>query len=222
MTTTSALELASRFLGLPLGDGIAIIAAAAAVVSALFGGQGIVLAAGNAFSRRYKWDSAPVRDPSTGVVVARISQGYGDDRELTRALVAVVTTPLWRILWRLTHRHGFERWITAARLLPPDQTLTLTSNIGVELKGELSATVGVPTWKLWKRTRKEVDPTTKHLVVILKFDRRRRLISKKVKEAGGSIKPLSGEPAKPAEPAPAPQEAREGGQTSTRAARDRV
>ena len=207
------VEFASGFLGLSVDAWIGIIGGAAAVLTFFFG-EGILFAIGNAFNRGYRWEDGPVLDPNGRVVEVRVSQGYGDDRVLAKAYVAVVPRLPLKILWRLTHRHRVERFVTAARLLAPGTTLTLTLNAGVDLSGELFDEVPVPTWKLWKRNPQWPGPTTKRLVV-LKFDRRRRLLSKKVKETAGGLKPPSrraavpvahsAEAAEVATPAPAPQ-----------------
>jgi hypothetical protein len=207
MTMITAAEHASRVLGLSLGDGIALIAAAATVLTLLVG-EGILLRIGNVFSRRYEWEVGPVRDPATRAVQARVSQGYGDNRVLSKAYVAVVPSLLLRIVWLVTHFHKVDRFVIAATLLEPNNTLTLTSNAGVNLTGKLKETVPMPTWKLWKKNPQSPDPTTKRLVMILKLDRRRRLLSKKVDEAPGSFQPLSAESVPVAHPADAAEAAK--------------
>ena len=122
----------------------------------------------------------------------------------------MVPSPLLRLVWLVTHFHKVDRFVIAARLLEPNNTLKLTSNSGVNLKGKLKETVPMPTWKLWKKNPQSPDPTTKRLVMILKFDRRRRLLSKKVDEAPGSFQPLSEESVPVAHPADAAEAAKLG------------
>jgi hypothetical protein len=195
---------ASRFLGLSLDTGIAIIAAAAAVLT-LFFGEGILFGLLNLINRGYRWDTAPILDPTTRLIQARVSHGHDGDRVLTVALVAVVQRPLLRLLWRLSHRRGSERWIVAANLLPVGERRTLAPSHGTDLHGELDRRVPLATWKFWRRNRTIQDPSRSKLTLILKFDRRRRLISKRVTVASGSLEPLTGELAAEAAPAtPAP------------------
>jgi hypothetical protein len=193
---------ASRFLGLPLDTGIAIIAAAAAALT-LFFGEGILFGLLNLINRGYRWEVKPVRDPNTHVVQARVSHGHDGNRVLTKALVAVVQRPLLRVLWRLFHRRGIERWIVAADLLDgqPVREPVLPQYEGITLQGYLLPSVPLPTWKFWRRNRSMQDPTRRKLILILKFDRRRRLISKPVKVASGSMEPLTGKSAEQAVPA---------------------
>ncbi len=155
----------------------------------LFFDNGVLVKVWNASNQRYRWDSKPLTDRSTRKVVARISHGYDEPRHLSQANVVVPQSLALRILWRPFHKAGLDRWAIAASLLPTNQDdRTLTPRKAIELAGILEPEIPLPTWKFWT-IKKPQDPQDKHLLLILRFDRKRRTTVKRVGQAPGNLEP---------------------------------
>jgi hypothetical protein len=160
------------------------VAAAVALLALVFD-NGFLVAGFTLINRRYKWEAKPLQDGHQ--VKARISHGYSSTRTLSQGHVVVPQRLLLRILWRLAHRQKLERWLVVATVSV--KNVNLAPNQGFDLDGHLNSEVPVPTWRFW-RPRKMRDPTDLTLLMLLRFDRRTRVIAKKVKEASGDFEPM--------------------------------
>jgi hypothetical protein len=156
---------------------------------ALFFDNGILVRVWSVAGRRYKWEVEPVRDPATRLLIARVSHGYSGCRYMSVAVVVVPQSLIRRILWRPFHDEALPRWVIAANLIDGMGTIELKAHEGVGLQGRLKDPVPLPTWRFWAPPVLQ-DPAMGRLMLVVRFDRRRRTMAKAVAEASGSIAPV--------------------------------
>jgi hypothetical protein len=80
------------------------------------------------------------------------------------------------------------RAICGSDLLDEDEERELEQGRGETLKGELDEVVPLPTWRFWGPLKLQ-DATSRRLLLLLRFDRRTRVIAKDVGEAEGPSAP---------------------------------
>lgn len=155
----------------------------------LFFGDALLIRIGNVINRGYQWESKPVLDASTRKVEATISHGYDGSRYISSASVVVPQSLALRILWRITHSRKLPSLIIAANLLPAGRS-ELAPNKGLDLSGTLVPAVPLRTWQLWERQPRQKDPASERLFLLVKLDRKRQLIGKRVGVAPGRLEPV--------------------------------
>jgi len=153
-------------------------------VLVLFFGNGILVGFLGLINRQYRWDVYPILSDDRKVS-ARISNGYPQTRVLSTAWVVVPQSFARQIIWLLLRRERLPRWIQVAK--PLAENMELKTQAGVDLRGVLCDDVGLPTWRFWKGFKAQDPMGRRRLLMLAKFDRRRRIKVARVKKVRGMV-----------------------------------